>query len=36
VCTTVTVRIPLLLPEFVDANPTTGQFAVETDRYVDA
>ncbi|PRY51107.1 hypothetical protein LY71_102170 [Geodermatophilus tzadiensis] len=34
VCATVTVRIPLL-PEFVDANTATGQFVVETDRYVD-
>ncbi|PWW21106.1 hypothetical protein JD79_00234 [Geodermatophilus normandii] len=34
VCATVTVRIPLL-PDFVDANTATGQFAVETDRYVD-
>jgi Flp pilus assembly protein TadG len=34
VCVTVTVRIPLL-PEFVDANTATGQFAVERDRYVD-
>jgi Flp pilus assembly protein TadG len=33
VCVTVTVRIPLL-PEFVDANTATGQFVVETDRYV--
>jgi hypothetical protein len=28
------VRIPLL-PEFIDANTTTGQFVVERDRYVD-
>ncbi len=34
VCATVTVRIPLL-PEFVDTNTATGQFVVETDRYVD-
>jgi hypothetical protein len=34
VCVTVTVRIPLL-PEFIDANTTTGQFVVERDRYVD-
>ena len=34
VCATVTVRIPLL-PEFVEANTATGQFVVETDRYVD-
>jgi Flp pilus assembly protein TadG len=34
VCATVTVRVPLL-PEFVDANTATGQFVVETDRYVD-
>ncbi len=33
VCATVTVRVPLL-PEFVDANTATGQFAVEIDRYV--
>ena len=35
VCVTVTVRIPLL-PEFIDSNTATGQFAVERDRYVDA
>ncbi|WNV76654.1 hypothetical protein [Geodermatophilus sp. DSM 44513] len=35
ICVTVTVRIPLL-PEFVDANTATGEFAVERDRYVDA
>nr|WP_204263860.1 hypothetical protein [Geodermatophilus normandii] len=34
VCATVTVRIPLL-PDFVDTNTATGQFVVETDRYVD-
>jgi Flp pilus assembly protein TadG len=34
VCATVTVRIPLL-PEFVDTNTATGQFVVQTDRYVD-
>ncbi|MGY1713396.1 hypothetical protein ACI78R_02970 [Geodermatophilus sp. SYSU D01106] len=34
VCATVTVRIPLL-PEWIDANTATGQFVVETDRYVD-
>jgi hypothetical protein len=34
VCVTVTVRIPFL-PEFIDANTATGQFAVERDRYVD-
>ena len=34
VCVTVTVRIPLL-PDFIDANTTTGQFVVERDRYID-
>jgi hypothetical protein len=34
VCVTVTVRIPLL-PDFIDANTTTGRFVVERDRYVD-
>jgi hypothetical protein len=34
VCVTVTVRIPFL-PEFIDANTATGQFVVESDRYVD-
>jgi Flp pilus assembly protein TadG len=34
VCVTVTVRIPLL-PNFIDANTTTGRFVVERDRYVD-
>jgi hypothetical protein len=34
VCVTVTVRIPFL-PEFIDSNTATGQFAVERDRYVD-
>ncbi len=35
VCATATVRIPLL-PEFVDTDPATGQFRVETDRCVHA
>jgi hypothetical protein len=34
VCVTVTVRIPLL-PDFIDANTTTGRFVVERDRYLD-
>ena len=34
VCAKVHVRIPQL-PEFVEANTATGQFVVETDRYVD-
>ena len=34
ICTTVTVRIPLL-PEFIESDTATGQFVVERDRYVD-
>ena len=30
----VTVRIPFL-PEFIDSDTATGQFAVERDRYID-
>ena len=31
---TETGRTPML-PEFIDANTATGEFAVERDRYVD-